>query len=132
MELIGCVLGCGDWFDEAARLMDGCYETYSMMRVLAPTVSAGRIAVTEGKKSSVGMCVMEEMSIPLSEGEAAQVVLDVPQSVRAPVYPGMHLGTATLVAGGRVYGTCEVLASERVDSDRITMDVRRIMARWIL
>ena len=64
--------------------------------------------------------------------EAAQVVLDVPRAVRAPVYPGMHLGTAKLVAGGQVYGICEVVAGERVDSNRITMDVRRILARWIL
>ncbi|MBR3797052.1 MAG: D-alanyl-D-alanine carboxypeptidase [Clostridia bacterium] len=132
MELVGCVLGCGDWFDEAARLMDGCYETYAMTRVLGPTISAGRIAVTEGKKDVVSMCVMGELSVPLSVGESAQVVLDVPKAVRAPVYPGMHLGTARLVAGGQVYGTCEVVAGGRVDSDRITMDVRRIMARWIL
>ena len=132
MELIGCVLGCGDWFDEAARLMDGCYETYTMTRVLAPTISAGRIAVTGGKKDSASMCVMEELCVPLALGEAAQVVLDVPRAVHAPVYPGMHLGTAQVVAGGRVYGTCEVVAGERVDSSRMTMDVRRIMARWIL
>lgn len=132
LELIGCVLGCGNWFDEAARLMDGCYGTYSMARVLAPTQSAGRIAVTEGRTESVGMCVMDALSVPLGEGEAAQVVLDVPKAVRAPVYPGMHLGTATLVVDGKVYGTSEVVASERVDSDRITLDVRRIVARWIL
>lgn len=132
LELIGCVLGCGDWFDEAARLMDGCYSTYSMARVLAPTQSAGRIAVTQGKAETVGMCVMDMLSVPLEEGEAVQVVLDVPKAVCAPVYPGMHLGMAKLVVDGRVYGTSEVVASERVDSDRITMDVRRIVARWIL
>ena len=27
LELIGVVLGCPDWFDEAERLMDGCYDT---------------------------------------------------------------------------------------------------------
>lgn len=132
LELIGVVLGCSDWFDEAERLMDGCYNTYTMARVLGPTISAGQIAVTEGRKESVGMCVMEDMRVPLGSGEAAQVVLDVPQSVRAPVYPGMHLGTAKLVVGGQVYGEGEVVAGERVDSSRITLDVRRVMARWVL
>lgn len=132
LEIVGVVLGCSDWFDEAARLMDGCYDTYSMARVLGPTMSAGRISVTDGRRESVGMCVMEEMTAPLRDGEDAQIVLDVPQSVRAPVYPGMHLGAATLVVGGQVYGTCEVVASERVDSSRITLDVRRVMARWVL
>ena len=132
MELVGVVLGCGDWFDEAARLMDDCFEKHSMVRVLGPTLSAGRIAVTAGEKRSCGLCVMEPMDVPLAVGEAAQIVLDIPESVRAPVYPGMHLGTAKLVVDGTVYGEGEVVASERVDVDRVQMDVRKIMAHWIL
>ena len=132
LELVGTVLSCGDWFDEAARLMNGCYETYSMTRVLGPTISAGSIPVTDGEKDSCGMCVMQALDVPLASGEAAQVVLDVPGSVRAPVYPGMHLGTAKLVVGGKVYGAGEVVASERVDADRVRIDVRRILAHWML
>lgn len=131
-EIVGAVLGCGDWFNEAARLMDGCYDTYTMARVLGPTLPAGTMHVTGGKKDAVGMCVMEEMSVPLAEGESAQIVLDVPDSVAAPVYPGMHLGTAKLVVSGRVYGQGEVIAGGRVESDKVTLDVRRVMARWIL
>ena len=132
LELIGAVLSCGDWFDEAARLMDACYADYDMARVLGPTMSAGRIAVTNGESGSCSMCVMEELCVPLESGESAQVVLDVPRSVPAPVYPGMHLGTAKLVVDGRVYGSCEVVAGERVDQNGIHLDVRRIMACWIL
>ena len=132
LELVGAVLSCSDWFDEAARLMDGCYETYSMTRVLGPTMSAGSMPVTEGEKESCGMCVLETLDVPLAVGEAAQVVLDVPGSVCAPVYPGMHLGTAKLVVGGSVYGMAEVVASERVDADTVRIDVRRILAHWML
>ena len=132
LELVGAVLSCGDWFDEAARLMDGCYETYSMTRVLGPTMSTGSLPVTDGEKDACSLCVMEALDVPLCVGEAAQVVLDVPDSVRAPVYPGMHLGTAKLVVGGRVYGTGEVVASERVDADTVRIDVRRILAHWML
>ena len=132
MELIGVVLGCSDWFDEAERLLDGCFERYAMVRMLGPTISAGRMAVEGGAQDSCGMCVMEEMSVPLESGEAAQAVLDVPQSVRAPVYPGMHLGTVRLVVGGKVYKEAEVVASERVRADSILLDVQRIAAHWIL
>ena len=132
MELVGVVLGCGDWFDEAARLMDHCFETYSMTRALGPTLSAGQIAVEDGEQENCGMCVMETLSVPLRAGEAAQVVLDIPQSVRAPVYPGMHLGTAKLVVDGTVYGEGEVVVSERVNTRTVRMDVRRILAHWML
>ena len=86
----------------------------------------------DGERDFCGMCVMEDLSIPLESGEAAQAVLDVPESVRAPVYPGMHLGTAKLVVDGQVYGVGEVVASERVRADGIRMDVRRIVAHWVL
>lgn len=132
MEIVGVVLRCGNWFDEAERLMDGCFETYAMTRVLGPTISAGRIPVTDGERDSCGMCVMENLSVPLRIGEAVQAVLDVPQSVRAPVYPGMHLGTVQLVANGQVYAQGEVVASERVDQSGVRLDVRRVMAHWIL
>ena len=78
------------------------------------------------------MCLMDTLSVPLCEGESAQIVLDVPESVSAPVYPGMSLGTAHLVVGGREYGSFEVVASERVDSAHLTLHVRRVLAHWPL
>ena len=132
MELIGVMLGCADWFGEAARLMDGCFDTYSMVDVLALTKSAGEMPVVEGKQDTVGMCLMESLRAPLAEGETGQIILEVPQRVRAPVYPGMYLGTAHLVIGGRAYGQCEVVASARVESRRMTLDVRRVIAHWTL
>ena len=132
MELVGVVLGCADWFDEAERLLDGCFATYAMTRVLGPMESAGTIAVTGGKKAQISMCLMDTLSAPLAEGESAQIVLDVPQSLAAPVYPGISLGTAHLVVGGRTYGSCEVVASERCESAHLTLDVRRVVANWPL
>lgn len=132
MEIVGVVLGCSDWFDEAERLMDGCFQTYTMARVLGPMESAGQLAVEDGRTDTVQLCLMQEMSVPLMEGESAQIVLDVPQSVRAPVYPGMHVGTAHLVVGGKEYAQCEVVASERVDGRSLFVDMRRIVSRWVL
>ena len=132
MELVGVVLGCPDWFDEAQRLMDGCFDTYSMTSVLPLARSAGEIAVTGGMQDSVSMCLTHALCAPLAQGEDAQVVLDVPQSVAAPVYPGMHLGTATRVIGGTVYGSSEVIASARVDGSAWTHCLRRVITGWPL
>ena len=75
---------------------------------------------------------MQELSAPLMQGESAQIVLDVPQSVQAPVYPGMHVGTAHLVIGGKEYAEAEVVASARVDRKGFSLDVRRVIERWTL
>ena len=47
------------------------------------------------------LCAMQELRVPLHEGESAQIVLDVPQSLRAPGYAGQHIGTAQVVVGGK-------------------------------
>lgn len=132
MEIVGVVLNCADWFDEAERLMDGVFDTYSMTCALGLTQSAGRIAVTDGMQESVGLCALSELRAPLAQGESAQVVLDVPPSVPAPVYPGMHVGTAHLVIAGQEYASCEVVASARVDARGLSRNLRRVVARWAL
>ena len=132
MELVGVVLNCPDWFDEAARLMDGCFESYSMVRVLAPTMSAGKIAVEGGRQETAGLCAMQNLRVPLREGETAQVILDVPESIRAPGYAGMHVGTAYVRVGGQTLAGGEIVLSEYVDSAHLTMDIRRVVSRWML
>ena len=132
MELVGVVLNCSDWFDEAERLMDACFETYTMARVLGPTMAAGKIAVEDGRQESARLCAMQELRVPLHEGESAQIVLDVPQSLRAPGYAGQHIGTAQVVVGGKTLASCEVVLSEYVESRRLTLDVRRVVSRWML
>ena len=132
MEVVGVVLSCGDWFDEAARLMDLCFDTYDMTHMLGPLESAGEIPVVGGRQASVDMCLMQELSVPLCEGENAQVVLEVPYSVSAPVYPGMHLGTARLVLNGMVLAQSEIVASERVDASGIGYNISRVIGRWML
>ena len=132
MELIGVVLSCSDWFDEAARLMDDCFEAYDMTHMLGPLESAGELPVAGGRQGSVDMCLMEELSAPLREGENAQVILEVPYSIDAPVYPGMHLGTARLVIDGTVFSSSEIVASERVDASGIGYNINRVIGRWML
>ncbi len=132
MEVVGVVLGCADWFDEAARLMDDCFSAYTMTHMLGPMESAGQLPVTGGCKDAVHMCLMEELSLPLAGGEAAQVILEVPYSVSAPVYPGMHLGVARLVLDGQVLGESEIVASERVEAAGLRHNISRVMEGWMM
>jgi len=132
MELVGVVLSCADWFDEAARLMDVCFAEFDMTHMLGPLESAGQIPVTGGRSESVDMCLMQELRLPLREGENAQVVLEVPYTVQAPVYPGMPLGTARLILGGSVIAQSEIVASERVDASGLRYNVSRVISSWPL
>ena len=132
MEIIGAVLSCSNWFDEAARLMDASFDAYDMTHMLGPLESAGEIPVNGGRRKSVGMCLMKELSVPLAQEESAQVVLEVPYSVDAPVYPGMHLGTARLVLDGQVLDESEIIASQRVDASGIGYNISRVIDSWML
>ena len=78
------------------------------------------------------MCLTQELKLPLAQGENAQVVLEVPSSVQAPVYPGMPLGTARLVLDGQVLGESRIVADERVDVTGIGYNISRVIAGWML
>jgi D-alanyl-D-alanine carboxypeptidase (penicillin-binding protein 5/6) len=132
MEIVGSVLFCAEWFDEAARLMDVCFDQYDMSHMLGPLESAGEIPVVGGQKKSVSMCLTQELQLPLAQGENAQVVLEVPFSVQAPVYPGMPLGIARLVLDGQVLGESRIVADERVDVTGIGYNISRVIAGWML
>lgn len=55
----------------------------------------------DGRQESARLCAMQELRVPLHEGESAQIVLDVPQSIRAPGYAGQHIGTAQVVSAAK-------------------------------
>lgn len=132
MEVVGVVLNCADWFDEAERILDVCFERYTMVRMLEPTQSAGELAVLGGQKESVDLCLMRELCAPMREGESAQIVFDVPQEIHAPVYPGMRVGTARLMLAGETLCESEVVASEGTPLRSAMGNVLRIAQKWTM
>ncbi len=68
MRVVGAVLNCPGWFEEAADIMDYGFETYSMMELLPE-----KAVLTEGKDR---FALLSALRVPLREGERAEVEIE--------------------------------------------------------
>lgn len=53
LEVIGVVLNCANWFDEAARLMDLGFERYEGFTALSEGETVRVLPVTDGTQDTV-------------------------------------------------------------------------------
>ena len=85
-DSVGVVLNCGDWFDEAERLMDTCFEAYDMLTLFRAGQDARAVGVSGGMDRSVRAVSQTSLSVPVREGEEAKLVVDLPDTVQAVSY----------------------------------------------
>ena len=130
MELIGVVMNCGDWFEEAKRLLDWGFAHYARAEALSAGRESGRVSVTGGVKDEVAVEPGRDLTAALGEGEDWRVEMDLAQSAKAPVRRGDKLGTARLVAGGVTLAETDLLACEDVAKLDFFEALRRAASRW--
>ena len=125
MEIIGAVLNCPDWFNEAARLMDLAFERYKAVTMLP----AGDLTATLPVSYSAGPTVAAVLSADLTgiaaNGTLPQVEIDLPDTLQAPVYAGQIIGTARLTAGGIIIAEVPIISATDIARDDFP-------ARWLM
>lgn len=117
MRIIGVVLNCADWFDEAARLMDKAFSQYESVTLLSQSDAAGTLSVTCSDGQSVEAYLSDDLTGVVPRGTIPQVEIDLPHVVEAPVYRGQRLGIARLVSGGEIIAEVPLVASRDVARD---------------
>lgn len=132
MRIIGVVLNCSDWFDEAARLMDRAFEQYESVTLLTEGEAVGQLAVHHTDGQYVNAIAGKDLSGVVPKDAAAQVELQLPESLEAPVIRGEIIGRATLVHNGIVIGECPIVADASVLRDDAKTRVQRYMQNWLL
>ncbi|MDR0395948.1 MAG: D-alanyl-D-alanine carboxypeptidase [Oscillospiraceae bacterium] len=132
MEIVGVVLNCSNWFDEAARLMDICFGQYTMIRMLGDGDAVRPLAVRGGIGGSVPLKLQGDLSAPLSKNESVSVRLDLPDELRAPVAIGDTVGFARMYANGALVAERPIIASAAVEERSYFGALRQIMKRWLL
>lgn len=100
MELVGAVLNCGDWFGEAARLMDRAFAEYAWTELLPDGADMGEIAVFGGENDAARLVLQGALGAPLRLDETAAVRLELDDAVLAPLPAGAQVGTAYLELDG--------------------------------
>lgn len=123
MRIIGVVLNCADWFDEAARLMDKAFEQYEAVTLLRQGDCAGTLQVAMSDGCTVEALLSADLTGIVPRGALPQVEIELPDLIEAPVQAGQIIGTARLICGGEPIAETPLMASCDVARDEFP-------ARW--
>lgn len=125
MEIIGAVLNCPDWFNEAARLMDLAFERYEAVTMLTAGDLTATLPVSYSDGHTVDAVLSADLTGIAAKGTLPQVEIDLPDTLQAPVYAGQIIGTARLTAGGIIIAEVPIISATDIARDDFP-------ARWLM
>ena len=132
MRILGVVLNCADWFDEAARLMDLAFARYDAVTMLAAGDSLREIPVENSDGLTLRAVLAADLTGVIPENAIPSVEIDLPETLDAPVYVGEAIGQARLVCGGETVGTVDLLADRSVARDDFPARWEEYWEHWLL
>ncbi|MBR3741245.1 MAG: D-alanyl-D-alanine carboxypeptidase [Clostridia bacterium] len=132
LELIGVVLNCPDWFDEAAALLDKGFDNWQMVTVLSAGETVREIPVAGGVRDTVRVVAQGDVSAPVPDTAWPDLLLDLPSSLPAGVEKGQVIGTAWLTDQGQVLTTVPLIAAEAVPERSFRYGAWRVLHVWPL
>lgn len=131
MRILGVVLCCSDWFDEAARLMDLAFARWESVVMLSAGESVRTLPVEDGA-TAVRAVLASDLSGLVPKSALPAVEIDLPDTLQAPVAAGQLLGEARLTCGGEVIGVSPLVAAQSVPRDDLPARIRRCIEEWLL
>ena len=131
MRIIGVVLNCADWFDEAARLMDLAFDRYEAVTMLRAGDVVGTVSVAQADGAAVDAVLSADLTGVVAKGSLPQVEIDLPDTLDAPIQAGQVIGTARLTAGGVVVAEAELLAASDVARDDFPARWQMYWRNWL-
>ena len=133
MRIIGVVLNCPDWFDEAARLMDRAFQRYESVTMLNAGESLRTLPVAHSGGASVHAVLSADLRGVVLQGTIPSIEIDLgSEELDAPVIRGTPLGVARLISGGEVIAEVPLVADADVPRDDFPAHWRRIWENWLM
>lgn len=132
MEIIGVVLNCADWFTEAARLMDMAFDQYERSTLMTAGEAIRSIPVDRADGAEVNALLTADLSAIVPKGALAQIEIDLPQSLEAPVQAGQVLGEVRMRHDGQVLCAVPLVASSDVARDDFASRWQTFVEGWPL
>lgn len=131
MMLLGAVLNCPDWFDEAERLLDQGFQNWQRVTLLSAGETVREIPVENGG-GSVRAVAQRDAAAPVPVDSWPDLLIDLPASLPAGVKKGQAVGTAALRDGGQTLITIPLVAGEDAPSVSFFHALSRIAVSWPL
>ena len=130
MRLIGVVLNCPNWFDEAAALLDRGFDDWQMVTVLGAGETVREVPVENGVKDTVRVAARADVAAPVRVDAWPDLILDLPDRLPAGVRQGQEVGSASLIDQGETLVTVPLYAVETVPERSFRHRLERILDAW--
>ena len=130
LEVVGVVLNCPDWFNEAARVMDYGFENYQYVTILRDGEQVRTLPVTDGDKEEVAVRLSGDLSVTLNKDAWPDLEISLPDSLPAGFSEGQEVGQASLSYQGKVLCTRPLVATQEVSERTFRSGIRRILESW--
>ena len=132
MEVIGVVLRCGEWFDEAERLMNRGFEHYEMFTAFGAGETVRVVPVNEGTQETVCILCSENLRAVVPKGTIPLMLLDLPEQISAGMNAGETIGEARLEMNGQIIAAAPLVLGETLARRDYSFELQRLMRNWSL
>ena len=127
MELIGVVLSCPGWFEEAEKLLDWGFANFSRQICAQAGEQVAEAKLLNGQKKTVSLCAQESLAYPIGRTDEWHVQLQAQEEMEAPVRKGDAAGYLSVVVNGKEAARTAIVAAE--DAPRRTF--MTLLRSWL-
>lgn len=132
MRIIGVVLNCYDWFNEASRLMDIAFAQYESVTLINAGECLRTLPVEAADDAEVGAVLTADLAGVIPRDQFPQIEIDLPQSLEAPVQAGDILGEVRMLHGDTVLCAVPLAAENDVARDDFASRWDTFVRAWPL
>ncbi len=131
LEVIGVVLNCGNWFEEAGRIMDAGFDIYEEFTAFQAGESIRALPVAEGREEMAHVVAGQDLCAPVQRGWIPEVEIELPERVKAGLKAGETVGEARLVLEGQVIAATPLVLLDAVSQRDYGFELERMMKNWL-
>ena len=133
LDLLAVVLGAAssnERFDAATALLDYGFANFENVAAPAPENAPTSLPVTGGAQETVELryAAPEKILVQKGEGAALTAVLELPQTLAAPLAEGQQVGAVTVYSGETALGSWPVTAASAVQPMTVRLGFERLLA----
>ncbi len=131
MQLIAITLDDYDWFNTAMTLLDDSFNAFTAHRALEKHQAVTNVPVLNGKEKDITLLASNEVLLPLGEEEISELemVLAIPDVIKAPLAKGEKLGTASFYLKGQLLKTTDLFTDKEIGQLTLKDKLLRLFKR---
>ncbi len=131
----------GNWkfysFSESSRLLEWAFNNFSRTTLLSETSDNVIREIPVTLAGDVGHVLAQpvgsiEATVPEYDPAKAELKMDLPKSLEAPIQKGQVVGSVSLIYNGISYGSLDMVATDDVERSNFQYTMKVISDTWAL